>query len=316
MHIGSDGEALQVLKEAFPTLTFHELPSYDIRYSTRLNAKLKLLLQAPSALSTMRREAKLIEKLHRDHDFVGVVSDNRPAGTISGIPSAYITHQLQIKAGLISSRASALHAKYYNRFDEVWVPDSEALSMSGDLSGRVTSKVRWLGPLSRLKVVPQKKSIPWAAVLSGPEPARTHWESEILKVKDQLPEGGVIVRGKPGESNGDGMVAYMSVDELSQLYADSDIIIARSGYSTLMDLAHLGKKALLVPTPGQTEQEYLAHKNADRPGWLMGVEGKVNYRNSIEQLMKVDAPEALLSEELPKDLFRLFQGKGEGGANP
>lgn len=316
MHIGSDGEALQVLKEAFPTLTFHELPSYDIRYSTRLNTKLKLLLQAPGALSTMRREAKLIEKLHRDHGFVGVVSDNRPAGRISGIPSAYITHQLQIKAGLISSRASALHAKYYNRFDEVWVPDSEALSLSGDLSSRVTSKVRWLGPLSRLKAVPQKKSIPWAAVLSGPEPARTQWENEILKVKDQLPEGGVIVRGKPGESNGDGMVAYMSVDELSQLYADTDIIIARSGYSTLMDLAHLGKKALLVPTPGQTEQEYLAHKNADRPGWLMGVEGKVDYRNSIEQLMKVDAPEALLSAELPKDLFRLFQGKRESGTNP
>ncbi len=35
-------------------------------------------------------------------------------------------------------------------------------------------------------------------------------------------------------------------------------IIARSGYSTVMDLSVLERKALLVPTPNQSEQEYLA----------------------------------------------------------
>lgn len=34
-------------------------------------------------------------------------------------------------------------------------------------------------------------------------------------------------------------------------------VISRSGYSTVMDIAMLGKKAILVPTPGQPEQEYL-----------------------------------------------------------
>lgn len=259
----------------------------------------------------MKKEAKLIQQLHAQHGYSGVISDNRPAGRLNGVPSAYITHQLQIKAGLISSRASALHAKYYNQFDEVWVPDSKDLKLSGDLSSRVNSKVRWLGPLSRLNKVKPEKSIPWAAVLSGPEPARSQWESELLDVRDKLPEGGVIVRGKPGEEDIDGMISYLPVEGLSKLYAEAEVIIARCGYSTLMDLAHTGKKALLIPTPGQTEQEYLASRNANQPGWKMALQGKVDYAEEVERLKKEEEKLNPIRMDLPSDLFRLFQREGE-----
>jgi len=37
-------------------------------------------------------------------------------------------------------------------------------------------------------------------------------------------------------------------------------VISRSGYTTIMDLAVLEKKAYFIPTPGQNEQEYLAKR--------------------------------------------------------
>lgn len=311
VHIGSDGEALEVLKESFPQATFHELPSYNIRYSTKLSTKLKLLLQAPGALGTMKKEAQFVQDLHKIHRYAGVISDNRPAGRVIGIPSAYITHQLQIKAGMISKRVSQVHARYYNRFDQIWVPDSPELKLSGDLSERITSKIRWIGPLSRLQIKEADHSIPWAAVLSGPEPARSMWEAELLNVRKELPAGGVIVRGIPGRPNKDGMISYLSADGLSQLYANAEVIIARSGYSTLMDLAFIGKKALLIPTPGQTEQEYLAYRNEGREGWTFGRQGEVDYPLEIENLRKSNVALSTVAQGLPDDLFSFFQGKRE-----
>lgn len=313
VHVASDGEALEVLQKSVRQATFHKLPSYDIRYSNRGFTKLKLLLQGPGALRVMKEEAKEIARLHLEFQFDGIISDNRPASFIEDIPSVYITHQLNIKAGLLSSRVSSVHARYYRRFTEIWVPDGPERKLSADLSKSANRRVRYIGPLSRLKRVKREKNIPWIAVLSGPEPARTQWENELLKAKDSLPEGGIIVRGKPLENSSNvGMIDYLSVDELSQLYADADVVICRSGYSTLMDLEFLGKKALLVPTPGQSEQEYLASLAATRMDWRTGVQGRVNYAEELGLLQDVESSSRSDNWILPSDLFRLFERKGEG----
>jgi len=51
---------------------------------------------------------------------------------------------------------------------------------------------------------------------------------------------------------------HLSTNELNEEIERADWVISRSGYSTIMELAKLQKKSILIPTPGQTEQEYLA----------------------------------------------------------
>ncbi|NVK27504.1 MAG: glycosyltransferase [Flavobacteriia bacterium] len=309
VHIGSDGDALSVLKKSFPNQTFYELPAYDIRYGSGAGNLLKLLLQAPAAMSVMKRERKFVRSLHERYQFHGVISDNRPGTNIPGIPSVYITHQLNIKAGLMSKQVSAAHARLYREFDEIWVPDDELHSLSGELSvPRSELSVRCIGSLSRLKRTEAQRRMPWAAILSGPEPARTEWENELRSIREALPQGGLIVRGKPEEnSSEEGFVDYLNRDELSQLYADTDVVICRSGYSTLMDLDALGKKALLIPTPGQTEQEYLAVHQTNE-GWRTAKQGECDYASELEILKKTSTPDTR-GQSLPNDLFGLFEGE-------
>ena len=67
------------------------------------------------------------------------------------------------------------------------------------------------------------------------------------------------------ELNGNlSMKSHLGADEMQEAILNSKLIIARSGYSTIMDLAMLGKKVIFIPTPGQTEQAYLAKLFSER----------------------------------------------------
>ena len=78
---------------------------------------------------------------------------------------------------------------------------------------------------------------------------------------------------------------YLAKDELKSVILSSALVICRSGYSSIMDLQALGAKALFVPTPGQTEQVYLAklHQQAGTALWCE--------QENLD--LKRDIPEAL-----------------------
>lgn len=314
VHLASDGEAGQVLRRDFPDLPYHTLESYGIRYGSKRFFNLTLLLKGPRIMARHRKEQRIIRELHRQYQFIGVISDNRPSAGIRGIPSVYITHQLTVKSGYRTPLVSALHRWFYTRFTEIWVPDTVSHFLSGELSDSFTSRVRYIGWLSRFPKVPQNRSVPWAAVLSGPEPSRSEWEKDLIKLRHTLPEGGIIVRGKPGEgeSSDQGILNYLDRDGMAQLYADAEVIISRSGYSTLMDLALHGKKAILVPTPGQPEQEYLArHLAENRLGWIIGSQGNIDYASVLNDLRRKNVRLSEQHSSLPEDLFALFESEGE-----
>ena len=52
----------------------------------------------------------------------------------------------------------------------------------------------------------------------------------------------------------------MNSTQLETAFNESELVLSRSGYTTVLDLAKLGKKAFFIPTPGQYEQEYLAER--------------------------------------------------------
>ncbi len=315
VHIASDGDSLRVLELQFPQAKCHIFPSYHVKYSTGGVSVFAMLLQAAGSLRTMRKEQAQLKYLHKLHCFTGIISDNRPASWLGGIPSVYLTHQVRIKAGKWSALLTNQHARLYRKFSEVWVPDSEESTLSGELSEHVNTKQahRYIGWLSRLeRVADFKTKYDWAVVLSGPEPSRSQWEAEMLAQCESWPsENGVIVRGKPQAEKMDvslkvEVIDYLDEQALSKLYAQSELIIARSGYSTLMDLARLNQKALLIPTPGQPEQEYLAD-SIQIEGWKFVRQHELD-ATAIAHVKNGHSPK-LESPKWPADLFRLFEGK-------
>lgn len=296
VHLASNGRALAFLRQTFPILPCHELPDYAVTYP-KANLYWPLLRQLPKVFLAIMREYRVVQALHQKYHFDKIISDQRFGCYIPGIFNAFISHQIHLPAqhwfgGAIVQWINEFWIRNY--FQESWIPDWEAYpGLAGDLSHPplVGVKTRYLGPLSRLKKVEAPVRYRIAFVLSGPEPQRSIWEAEIREQVKAFPEERFfMLQGKPEvpffeSQEGNLLVSpHLDSNQLSLLFAQSALIVCRSGYSTLMDLAYTERPAYLVPTPGQPEQEYLAR--------MLGAQGQYAWGKQEEwdlgQLLKID----------------------------
>lgn len=279
--LGGDGESILLLRRTFPHLRVIDLPSLELRYTNNSQQQGFYLRAIPALIRfTIANYYYLRKQLAIEH-FDLVISDNRFGLFSRDTRCVYITHQLYVqlpkRLKIFQPLARALHAYIYKRYNEVWVPDyaDSTNNLAGDLAHgyRFDSKVKYIGPLSRfsnlisnLRYPITDTQYPFLAILSGLEPQRTLFEQELIErfSKDEKPL--LIIRGKMGgpmtttHIGAVTLVPYMSDDELLPLMLQAKKIIVRSGYSTIMDLSVLNllHKAEFHPTPGQSEQEYLA----------------------------------------------------------
>ncbi len=265
--LASDGDALLLLQKEFPLLESVELPPYNICYPK--NGKyltFKLLLQLPHIILAIKKERKRVSELIEKENIAGIISDNRFGVYSKKVPSVYVTHQLNVLSGLTTFVTTKIHQQFIRKFDECWIPDIEENSnFSGDLGHYKNPgfNVKYLGILSRFQPKEIEINYDLLLLLSGPEPQRTLLENKLLKELQHFKGRILMVRGvfssaeitAPGNFK---IVNYLLANELEKAINQSNLVIARSGYSTIMDLAALGKKAFFIPTPGQFEQEYLA----------------------------------------------------------
>ena len=310
--IASDGAALELLKKEFPQLKAFELPSYNISYPKKANSfKLKLIKDTPYLLKTRKKEKKVIEVLVETENISGIISDNRFGVRHKHIPSVFITHQLRVLSGNTTWLSSKLHQKIISKYNECWVPDHiGAKNLSGDLGHTegFSFPVKYLGPLSRFKKQDIKTKYNLLVLLSGPEPQRTFLEEKLLDELKHYKGSVLFIKGKiePEQQkvNIDNMLVYnfMTSKELEVAINESDVILSRSGYTTIMDLAKLEKKAFFIPTPGQFEQEYLAKK--------LNTEGIVPSCNQnefeIEMLSEIVNYSGFKSQEFNVNYNKLF----------
>ena len=269
--IAADRGPLALLKTEFPQLEFIQLPGYEISYPKRGSMALHLLWQLPKLLSGIKREHKELQKIIQQKRIDTVISDNRYGLWSKSVPSVFVTHQLMIQAPVGKKILHRLNSNYINNYTECWIPDANtSANLSGELSQtkRLGEKIHFIGPLSRFiktKEVPEK-AYDILAVLSGPEPQRSLLETILVKELSTSNLRCAIIQGLPQKkerkkiSENVELFSYLNSSELNQYILASELIISRPGYSTIMDLATLGKKAIFIPTPGQTEQEYLAKK--------------------------------------------------------
>ncbi|MBX9784430.1 MAG: glycosyl transferase family 28 [Chitinophagaceae bacterium] len=273
--LAADGAAAKLLAREFPQLQILQLPGYAIRYG-KMGMLPSILLQLPRIFRTIKRERKWLDELLKKEHFDVVISDNRPGFWNSRSHCIYITHQLRIQSGIsewIDDRLQKLHTRYMNRFHEVWVPDfAGSNNLSGKLSHPVQQMIQpvYMGLLSRLVKKQEEKKYELMILLSGPEPQRTIFESKLLRELKSVSAKVLLVRGLPSATDqsdaGENITVcnHLTASQLEEAIQQSELIICRSGYTTLMDLLKLRSKAVLVPTPGQTEQEYLAfHANKE-----------------------------------------------------
>lgn len=248
-----------------------DLPGYRIAYAqSGWELALKIVAQIPKLIQAVKDEQAWLEKVVEAEQIDAVISDNRYGLHHPGVHSVFITHQLRIKApvSLAEELLQEINYRYITRFDECWVPDAEG---AGSLAGLLSHPpvlpnvpLRYVGLLSRFEPRPEGKiGSHLLILLSGPEPQRSLLEKIILDELTGYTKPVTLVRGLPGETaslpvHGNVTVfAHLPAAGLEEKIATAGLVIARSGYSTVMDLAVLQKQSILVPTPGQTEQEYL-----------------------------------------------------------
>ena len=327
--LGSDGVALDLLKKEFPEEDAIELPSYQIEYAKKgKNFKWKMLLRSPKVIKAINAERKLVKRLVKENKIDGVISDNRLGLYSDKIPTVFITHQLQVLSGKTTKITSALHSRYIKRFNECWVPDyADSPNLSGKLGHPKDFEipVKYIGLLSRLHKSEEEKIYDIAVLLSGPEPQRTDLEEILLHELKRYNGQVLFIRGVVEEeqtvqrNNNIKLVNYMESSELEKALNCSDLILSRSGYTTIMDLAKLGKKAFFIPTPGQTEQEYLA-KRLKKKGMVPCANQEEFKLKDLSKAKVYKGFDSLLSNSSVVDvnfreLFGLFEGKRKLRAN-
>lgn len=271
--LGTDGTCAKLLAAEFPDLKILSLKGYGVRYSRqRRFFFIKMLLQTGKIARAIKKEHRRLKKIIKENRVDIVISDNRFGLYHKNVHCIFITHQLFIKTGnaFTEKKAQKINYRFIRRFNECWVPDlpgnenlAGALSHPGEMPG---IPVRYIGPLSRFIRSGKEKNINILAMISGPEPQRTIFEKVLTDQLQNMPGNNVLLRGLP-EKNDPARNIYpknlqvfdhLPASRLGDLVQSAEIIVAASGYSTVMDLAALQQHAILIPTPGQAEQEWLA----------------------------------------------------------
>lgn len=244
------------MKREFPAIQTVHLEGYQITLDSRKNTYVQLLSQFQKMKRAIRSEKKWVKNYCQENKVDLIISDNRYGFHHEKIKSIILTHQLNLQIPFGGALVNRKLKNWLEKFDQVWVPDFADHQLTGLLSKRnLDIPIDFIGPLNRFPAYPTEKNHDYLVILSGPEPERSHFLNRMMekaKVSDlDWAFVGVELNEYPSFIN-------PSTNELAELMAKSETIISRAGYTTLMELTQLKKKAILYPTKGQYEQEYLS----------------------------------------------------------
>ncbi|MBK8621025.1 MAG: glycosyltransferase [Saprospiraceae bacterium] len=276
VHVTGDGTSLDWLSAEFPQLEVHRLPKTNFRYPTS-NMLWNAATQLFSFVRFIRQDKKNARMISRKINADAIISDNRFFFFDKKVPiNIYITHQVHIyyPNAWLSRILTAAHQFVIKQYTSCWIPDDPEVKLAGLLSdAKGINHLKYIGIQSRFTSNEnQPKTTDILVVLSGPEPQRSYLENELLAVLNQLSDCSIrFVRGTnlPQHQSVSpliNMVNILGSDKLETWIDQSKLLICRPGYSTLMDLYFKNKEAILIPTPGQTEQEYLCEYHSVSEG--------------------------------------------------
>jgi len=333
--LAGTGRSGELLKKTFPEIPFLNLPSPRVRLGGSQNSIIQLCLQIPGFIISVFREHRIIVNLVRKHGIEIIVSDNRYGLFCKGAYSVFVTHQISpvMPAGLrwLEYPLYRIIRHLIGCYNECWIPDFEnpVQNLSGRLSHRykLPKNVRFIGILSRftkmqtISHLSADKDYALVAVLSGPEPQASEFEDLIC---GQLKHAGVtslIIRAFRGETikqddGGITLISHLDTPDFARILKQAQYVICRAGYSAIMDLITLGISAILVPTPGQSEQEYLAQYLEEKKWFRMVPQNDLDLPDLIHERLMFYKPDFTgyqdnVLESCLRDLYGKNSGNGK-----
>ena len=288
--IASDGLALELLQKEFPTLELISTQPYQVSYSTSAKKfNITLALQVPKFIQAIAKEHLHCKKICDKYNVELIISDNRYGFYQKNMPSALICHQLRLLYPghkLAESLLNRSYQGYLKRFTQLWVPDiPPPNNLSMNMSKLIWPNVYFIGIDSRLMLKPSKKVYDTLSILSGPEPQRSLLENEIIEKLSNVQGMHCIIRGsntpmKEITNNNITRIGLASSKEINAQINQSERVICRAGYTSIMDMIVLKKSAILVPTPGQVEQEYLAESLSKKQWFQYQKQGELSLQKN------------------------------------
>ncbi len=278
--VAADGLAYQFFQTEFPEIKLIHLQGFEIRYPNEKASKFQWFKSIiPGFAKSIKQEHLDVQEIISNFQIDIVISDNRYGVWGEETHNIFLTHQLSVISPLRFPFANTLlqylTRQWIKEFHECWVPDFIGKpNLSGALghTNNTFNEISYIGALSRFSISIEKdteEKFDLLIILSGPEPQRSILENIILKQLEDIEMKTLLIRGLPGNPetlNSPShvkVISHLPSGELKKALLNSKWVICRSGYSSIMDLVFLKKAAILIPTPGQTEQEYLAKKLAD-----------------------------------------------------
>lgn len=300
--IGADNRPLAFLKVRFPGCEFIKFPGFQPNYPASGSMALAMIKSYPEMMKAAKQANRQLQQFIAEKQIDIVISDNRYELYSKNAYTVFITHQLNIQTPGISSLAKPfIQSKIYGyikKYNELWIPDVESdPNLSGELSHFKKMPIKnthFIGPLSRFSLIKPKRSteeIDLLIMLSGPEPQRSILEKLLVEQALKTNYTTVVLQGKPEgkeETLRDNvrLIPHLNDEKIAEYMLIAKHIICRPGYSTLIDLVTLGKKAIFIPTPGQTEQEYLAEKLKREKLFYSGTQNSLDIEFALSQLGK------------------------------
>ena len=276
--VAASGRPLEFILKEYPDIPVINFPGFNIHYPRSNWIALKMLKLLPGILYGIWREHRDLKKIADQLNPALIISDNRFGCWHSTIPSVFMTHQLNIqvprKLKFMQGVINSINYWFISKYKSCWIPDFEPhLGLAGALSHplKLPVNANYIGILSRFSMPHEpctgftKPDFDLLVMLSGPEPQRTILEEKILMQLISVNLQVAMVRGVPESEetyvldNRIHVFSHLESSKLRELMTRSALVICRSGYSSIMDVVTLGKRAIFIPTPGQPEQEYLSY---------------------------------------------------------
>ncbi len=314
--IGADRRPCALLKKEFPLLTMIRMPGYEVEYSHSSSMALKMIRQVPRIIRMINVEHRQLQKIIRQYGIDLVISDGRFGLWNKTVPCVYMTHQVMVKfplsMKLLEPVFYLLHRRQAHRYTECWIPDySGGRNLTGDLSHKYKppANAYYIGPQTRFSdeissetgfqaknnSPQQPEKIDLLVILSGPEPQRTIFEEIVIEQARMIPSlKTLILQGLTDKketrqvTDNIRIESHISTQEMNVAILNAGMILTRPGHTTIMDLAMLHRRAILVPTPGQTEQEYLAKKFMRNQEFYYENQTNFNLARALENVKKYD----------------------------
>lgn len=319
--IAASGAAYALLKQEYPDLKFYHVEDYPSPYTTTGFSVTRVVALLPLMYRNIRREHREINRIVGDEKYDLVISDNRFGAYAEDVPSLFISHQIRFSTpGTfegIERITEMFNEHFHKNFDHVIIPDNPPgrLSLSGKLGNArrpgTVERAYYAGILSNIRKMDVPEDLDYLISISGPKKTKKALQDAIMRQIGTLRGKTILLMGDPEShyeehlNGGIVLKSHASRTEMEEYLNRAKCIITRSGYTTMMELADLGnKKALLIPTPGQTEQEYLSEYYSEM-GWFHSVaQNDLDLERDLEKAKEMSGlPKMPKSRENEKRLY-------------